>query len=179
MRKFLVTAIAVFLLSQFTSTANAMSVDVNVASIGIEDYAMEGTLAGSGDFGAISSIDCAFFCNFNFDATEYFNDTSGNTLHFVEGSDDYEFTLSAGEFAWGALWNWNSNIAPVLIIFDCGTGNLGDSCAGATMPMLSPPFPSESWTFTGTVSAVPIPTAVWLFGSGLVGLIGVARRKKA
>ena len=28
-------------------------------------------------------------------------------------------------------------------------------------------------------SAVPIPAAVWLFGSGLIGLIGVARRKKA
>lgn len=26
-------------------------------------------------------------------------------------------------------------------------------------------------------SAVPIPAAVWLFGSGLLGLIGVARRK--
>lgn len=27
-------------------------------------------------------------------------------------------------------------------------------------------------------SVVPIPSAVWLFGSGLLGLIGVARRKK-
>ena len=25
---------------------------------------------------------------------------------------------------------------------------------------------------------VPVPAAVWLFGSGLIGLIGVARRKK-
>ena len=32
---------------------------------------------------------------------------------------------------------------------------------------------------TFTVSSVPIPAAVWLFGSGLIGLIGVARRKKA
>lgn len=31
----------------------------------------------------------------------------------------------------------------------------------------------------GTISAVPLPAAVWLFGSGLVGLIGVARRKKS
>jgi hypothetical protein len=30
-----------------------------------------------------------------------------------------------------------------------------------------------------TVAAVPVPAAVWLFGSGLLGLIGVARRKKA
>ena len=29
------------------------------------------------------------------------------------------------------------------------------------------------------LSAVPIPSAVWLFGSGLIGLVGVARRKKA
>jgi len=29
------------------------------------------------------------------------------------------------------------------------------------------------------VAAVPVPAAVWLFGSGLLGLIGVARRKKA
>ena len=28
-------------------------------------------------------------------------------------------------------------------------------------------------------AAVPIPTALWLFGSGLLGLIGTARRKKA
>ena len=28
-------------------------------------------------------------------------------------------------------------------------------------------------------SVVPIPAAIWLFGSGLIGLIGIARRKKA
>ena len=31
----------------------------------------------------------------------------------------------------------------------------------------------------GDVAAVPVPAAAWLFGSGLLGLIGVARRKKA
>ncbi|MDX2507653.1 MAG: VPLPA-CTERM sorting domain-containing protein, partial [Gammaproteobacteria bacterium] len=31
----------------------------------------------------------------------------------------------------------------------------------------------------GSAEAVPVPAAVWLFGSGLLGLVGVARRKRA
>ena len=29
------------------------------------------------------------------------------------------------------------------------------------------------------IQAVPIPAAIWLFGSGLIGLIGLARRKRS
>jgi hypothetical protein len=43
-----------------------------------------------------------------------------------------------------------------------------------------------TWLLTSTgqltysaPSAVPVPAAVWLFGSGLVGLVGIARRKRA
>ena len=39
----------------------------------------------------------------------------------------------------------------------------------------------ESWAMdnlTVTVAPVPIPAAAWLFGSGLLGLIGVARRRR-
>jgi len=32
---------------------------------------------------------------------------------------------------------------------------------------------------SGDVSAVPVPAAVWLFGSGLLGLVSAARRKSA
>ncbi|NOQ89498.1 MAG: VPLPA-CTERM sorting domain-containing protein, partial [Gammaproteobacteria bacterium] len=51
------------------------------------------------------------------------------------------------------------------------------------------PFLAASkWQSTGPLgedsawvgaNVVPVPAAVWLFGSGLIGLIGFARRKKA
>jgi len=44
-------------------------------------------------------------------------------------------------------------------------------------------FPDALYTRSGfttwSVSAVPVPSAVWLFGSGLIGLIGIARKKKS
>ena len=33
-------------------------------------------------------------------------------------------------------------------------------------------------SIVGTVSAVPVPAAIWLFGSGLIGLIGFVKRKR-
>lgn len=42
------------------------------------------------------------------------------------------------------------------------------------------PDPSDGFVLVGqwTASAVPVPAAVWLFGSGLIGLIGFAKRNK-
>ncbi len=38
---------------------------------------------------------------------------------------------------------------------------------------------SNAWAvLSGDVSAVPVPASIWLFGSGLIGLIGLAKRKK-
>lgn len=39
------------------------------------------------------------------------------------------------------------------------------------------PLSLNSWRLDVTTSVVPVPAAVWLFGSGLIGLATVARRK--
>lgn len=38
---------------------------------------------------------------------------------------------------------------------------------------------SGTWINFETAAVVPVPAAVWLFGSGLLGLVGVARRKQS
>jgi len=37
----------------------------------------------------------------------------------------------------------------------------------------------EVWFDNVAVSAVPVPPAMWLFGSGLIGMVGMARRKSS
>ncbi|TNG03677.1 MAG: VPLPA-CTERM sorting domain-containing protein [Gammaproteobacteria bacterium] len=37
----------------------------------------------------------------------------------------------------------------------------------------------QAFSFSSSASVVPVPAAVWLFGSGLLGLVGIARRKKS
>ena len=39
------------------------------------------------------------------------------------------------------------------------------------------PLDLSAGAFTGNLSIVPVPAAAWLFGSGLIGLAGLARRK--
>ena len=39
------------------------------------------------------------------------------------------------------------------------------------------PLDLSAGAFSGSFSVVPVPAAVWLFGSGLIGLVGLARRK--
>ncbi|TNG00744.1 MAG: hypothetical protein EP297_03230 [Gammaproteobacteria bacterium] len=58
---------------------------------------------------------------------------------------------------------------------------IGTAFATSAPPAFSPlPEPTFFGDFTfSAASAVPIPATVWLFGSGLLGLIEISRRKKA
>lgn len=58
-----------------------------------------------------------------------------------------------------------------------GTGILSGNGFDATNANWSFSAQETGSTYSMTVTAAPIPAAVWLFGSGLIGLIAVARRK--
>ncbi len=86
-----------------------------------------------------------------------------------------------------ATTTWNTTTVPGAGMGSAVSGQLpliADTIGGS--PMIAGPFTGynanfdiTSITVTSVVSAVPVPAAVWLFGSGLLGLVGIARRKKA
>ena len=92
-------------------------------------------------------------------------------------------------FDWGATTNIHVTVDFGVTMNGDGSidfvtldGPSADGIAGN--PMDNGPFPGFNAAFLGTatpqeVAAVPVPAAVWLFGSGLLGLVGVARRKAA
>jgi hypothetical protein len=54
------------------------------------------------------------------------------------------------------------------------------TCTGAAAGCdFSQAFSAQNITGTKVGAVVPVPAAVWLFGSGLLGLVGIARRKAA
>jgi hypothetical protein len=59
-------------------------------------------------------------------------------------------------------------------VFTCTAINPDSSCA-TDMEYGDITFSPGTWA----VSTVPVPSAVWLFGSGILGLIGFSRKEKA
>jgi hypothetical protein len=68
----------------------------------------------------------------------------------------------------------------VLAVSNNGGSWVGDSFAACNSVSQSCTVSFADGTVLSVDAAVvPVPPAVWLFGSGLLGLVGMARRKKA
>lgn len=61
-----------------------------------------------------------------------------------------------------------------------GAPNFAGWIGGSGEQLMDVTFSQHDMMVLDNINAyVPIPAAVWLFGSGLLGLVGIARRKKA
>jgi len=193
MKKILVF-LAISLACLNTANANTVSI-ININKVDfyngtdlIQEMPAVGTLYDSG--GGSITIDEYFLgqnWGSNTQATNFMGNTgawSGSTGPGSAADTDFDYdneiaAMSADQIAVGLLFEWNNNPMAVLAIFECtglGTVENPSMCVGVES------VPMDNGVFIGStiaVNAVPVPPAVWLFGSGLLGLVGMARRKKA
>lgn len=194
----LASALALTLGTGIASAATMSSATFTMLSsgggtVGI-DTSVTGDIGG-GTFAVASTT--AFFGN---QWTAHGGTTFGpGTYSFttVEGGTYTGVQVGAGQVGGHILFDWGTvaNIDVVLVWdvscngTDC-TYTSTDGIAGTPANpdgvrgygMLDGAFVGFNANFdfvTPDMSAVPVPAAVWLFGSGLLGLVGVARRKKA
>lgn len=152
------------------SNASALAIDITAMNFGSTSAA-----SGTVDTDNLGTTFNGSFFNAPWVATTLSTQTGG-TFNFagtsVQGAFSYNVALGAGETAFGTYFTWSVNPdIPVVAVFN------QDGSSGQAVPMQIGPFPGQAPTFQGTV--VPVPAAAWLFGSGLLGLVGIARRKKA
>lgn len=96
----------------------------------------------------------------------------------ASATGSYSFSLAPGQSAMGILFTWKIHTGiPVLNIVNADGSGVdidGDGTLGTIMQ--NGPFAGTPVGFSGQ-AVVPVPAAVWLMGSGLLGLVGVARRR--
>jgi len=176
MKKTLLTG-AVILSLGASSNASAIAIDITSMTFGSTSAA-----SGRADTDNLGTTYNGVFFGAAWTATTMAAfDTVGEhtfTGGTCSGSATYNFSLSKDQYAFGTYFDWSVSCGiPVLNIMDCSNGVF---CTGIGTPLLSGPFPGQVLSFNGVVvGAVPLPASVWLFGSGIVGLLGFLHRAKA
>jgi len=88
-------------------------------------------------------------------------------------SEHFDFSNSGFEYSFGGS-GWLSAVtdgnAMVTLLLAGGTGEISFRAAGDTLA-------EQFYIRNADVTVVPAPAAIWLFGSGIIGLVGCARRK--
>ena len=164
-----------------TCFVSLMAVNANAALI-------NGSLAIGGAYDATGGADLSNATLLTLD-TVGANGASGDIALFVDGTTPAGTGGSVSLDAFSpvnsfvTIGGWQLDLTSLTIddqtagvLNLSGAGRLSGNGFDVTDATWS--FSSQSLTsYSMTVTAVPVPAAVWLFGSGLIGLAGIARRK--
>lgn len=152
----------------FGVTAQAVTLDAGIFTAGNGDAANPvvinvpdpGNPGGSGLFLDTINFDLGLFTHFNMTSTAPGITSFGAPI--FENSGDTEIVAASDIFT-------NLSLADLGLPRDYHLHPQGLAAAGAGYTL----------TLWGSTAPVPLPAAVWLFGSGVIGLVGLARRKMA
>ncbi len=93
----------------------------------------------------------------------------GDSQHFLFKNHNFEYQLGAG----GSWLTGTTDAAGLFTLNSAASaGNINFRTSGMALT-------DQFYIRNATTSVVPVPAAVWLFGTGLLGLAGIARKKAA
>jgi hypothetical protein len=106
-------------------------------------------------------------------------------------SDDGAGHVTLNFSGWGITWNGSNStlgtspsggpgIASITCGTDCSNGDTFTLDYASRLALADPSGLGGCYYaihLVGTVSSVPLPAAFWLFGSGLIGVFGIAKRR--
>ena len=121
----------------------------------------------------VGNINTSLFLN-GFDTTFTIDDSVAGELLVTSATGFFAPTIPGPNFDFFSL-DFLAVPPPSVsnLAIGIGTGGLWQDAAGVAIANADLSYNGASVT----VGAVPVPAAAWLFGSGLIGLVGIARRK--
>jgi len=146
---------------------------------------LSGFTLGAGDyFVACNDTTQVANCDYSFtSSTSWFQNGAPDAIALFNGSTlldslSYEGTMAG--FTEGSTLSFADNSIDIMSISRIPNGidtndNAADFSSGCITPGSSNIIGSGDCS---SISAVPLPPSLWLLGSGAVGLLGVAQRKK-
>ena len=96
----------------------------------------------------------------------------------ADGFGDFDIKLDGFTLVSGGASVWTIDLG-LTGVTESYFNDLSSIPPGDTQTLAALKFVQGPGDDSAFGAVVPVPAAVWLFGSGLLGLIGVARRKKA
>lgn len=172
-----VVSMVVFLLALVPLSANSAPVKW-IVDVQLDD--LTGTGAVTGMF--VYDADTNSFSDVNVSAVgDMFPAASATLISVIDqysSANSLDFVPTAGDL---------TGVQDVYLNLNASMTNAGgviDVTAVETYECLDAPCDNFDLLYSGTpivgtISSVPLPAAAWLFGSGLIGLIGMARKKAA
>ena len=163
----------------FTGTCQAQAWDCGpLGVLGTSVDSVTGTLElGLSEPAVTQSWDSATVLTYSFIFDTFIIDNTNSTLsNSLVGNIPFT-TTAVSPFSVGDGFLLATYDADNTVFLNISLGGVNlvqgslSGCSGTCQALAT-----GSWIRT---SAVPVPAAVWLFGSGLIGLIGIAKRKKS
>lgn len=194
----LASALALTLGSGIASAATMTSATFTMYDGGGGTVGVDNTVTGSIGGGTFSVASTTTFFGSNWTAHSGTTFGPGTySIATIQGGTYTGIEVGANQVGGHVLFNWGgNNDIDVVLVWDvaCAAGSCTYTSTDPVVTgpasevnpdgirgvgMIDGPFVGFNANFDFEVAAVPVPAAVWLFGSGLLGLVGVARRRKS